>query len=267
MVGVKTLTAIKNLNNTLNEQRNSFDKLSSGKRITKASVDPAGLAIATALASEAATLDVGTRNARYSQSALDIAGGALNEISNISSRLGELATQAANGALSDTQRTALNEEYQQLSQEITRIAATTEFNGVNLLQGANLTTQVGIDSSADSTITVPGIDVDSVAQTVVTQDISSQAGAQSALTAVNNFVANVSANQGQLGSVYSRLDSAIANNEVSRENKIAAASRIEDVDFAAELAKKVSLDIKAQAGVAISASANQSASVVLNLLK
>lgn len=268
MVGlISTLSTLKNLNSALNEKQKSLSKLSSGKRINSAADDPAGLAVAAALTSEATTISVGTRNAQYSQSALDIAGGALNQIANISSRLGELASQAANGALSDTQRSSLNDEYQALTQEISRIASTTEFNGVSLLQGDALSSQVGTDSSADSTITVDGVDVDSIAQPVVSQDISSQGGAQSALTAVNNFVANLAASQGQLGSTYSRLDSAIANNQVSAENRIAAASRIEDVDVAAEFAKKVASDIRSQAGVAVSASANQTASVVLNLLR
>ena len=260
-------TSLRHLGNSLNQQKSSFEKLSSGKRINRAADDAAGLAVATQLKADASTLAVGSRNASYSQSALDIAGGALQEISNIAGRLGELATEAANGALSDDQRATLNAEYQQLSQEITRISESTQFNGRSLLQGDTLTSQVGTDSSADSSITVEGVNVNSTSSQVITQNISTQAGAQAALSAVNDFVSNVAQTQGQLGSAYSRLDSAIANNEVSRENRIAAASRIEDVDYAAEFAKKVAGEIRAQAGVAISASANQTAATVLNLLK
>ena len=264
---VNSLQNLRNLNDALGKQQSSFNKLSSGKRITKAADDAAGLAVATQLQAEAATLSVGSRNATYSQSALDIAGGALTQISDISQRLGELATQAGNGALSDAQRSSLNAEYQQLTQEVSRIAGSTQFNGKNLLQGDTLDAQVGNSGDANSVISVSGIDAQALSSGVSAQDISTQSGAQAAITAVNSFVSSLASAQGNIGSSYSRLDSAIANNEVSAENRIAAASRIEDVDYAAEFAKKVGNDIRSQVGVAVNAQANLSAAVVQNLLK
>lgn len=258
---------IRNLSKALNEQKSSFEKLSSGKRITRASDDAAGLAVAAALNAEASTLAVGSRNASYSQSAIDIAGSALTQISDIAGRLGELATQAASGTLSDSQRSTLNQEYQALTQEVSRIAETTQFNGTSLLKGDQISAQVGTDSSADSQIASPGVDINGIAAAVVGGSISTANAAQSAITAVNSFVSDLASAQGKLGATYSRLDSAINNNDVGRENRIAAASRIEDVDYAAEFAKKVATDIKAKSSVAVSAQANQSAATVLNLLK
>jgi len=264
---INSLANLRNLNDALSKQESSFNKLSSGKRITKAADDAAGLAVAKQLQAEAATLSVGSRNAGYSQSALDIAGGALNQISDISQRLGELAVQAGNGALSDAQRSSLNAEYQQLTQEVSRISETTQFNGKNLLKGDSLDTQVGNNGDASSIISTSGVDAQALAAGISSQDISTQGGAQAAITAVNSFVSSVASTQGNVGSSYSRLDSAIANNDVSAENRIAAASRIEDVDVAAEFAKKIGNDIRAQVGVAVNAQANQSAAIVQSLLK
>jgi len=233
----------------------NFEKLSSGKRINRAKDDAAGLQIAAQLQTDTVTLTKGAQNIDYSQASLEIAGGALSQIADIAGRLGELATQAANGALSDAQRESLNGEYQQLTQEVGRIASTTQFNGKSLLDGSQLNTQVGTDGSSKSTITVEGVDLSSLASAISGQDISTAEGAQNAISLVNSFATSVGDSQGTLGAGSSRLSTAQSNNVVAAENSTAARSRIEDVDYAAELADKTANQIRQQVGAALNAQA------------
>ena len=110
--------------------------------------------------SEADTLKTGTRNVSYAQSAAQIADGATQQLSGITSRMQELATQSANGTLSDTQRQALQVEFSELQEEAGRIVSTTEFSGQQLLSGDGFVVQVGSDGGPDSTIQIDNIDID-----------------------------------------------------------------------------------------------------------
>lgn len=243
-----------------------FKQLASGKRINSASDDPAGLAIAKGLEAAVATLGQAQRNIADSTSSVEIADAALGSVSDITSRLSELAAQASNGTLSDQQRGALNIEYQQLSQEIQRIGATTEFNGTNLLTGDAFTSQVGIDSTANSQISIAGTNLASLAQSVTSQDITTQAGAQTALDQANAFIGTLAQARGQFGAVESRLERAYDNAGSAREKIAGAQSRIEDADIAQSAADKVANDIRQQTTTAIFAQANQTAKTVLQLL-
>ena len=121
-----SLGSTRNLNSALREINKSSEKLSSGKRINKASDDPAGLAIAVSLASDAAVYKQASNNVNYGQSLISIQDGALQQIGDIGARMKELSTEAANGTYSDSQRAALDQEYQALSAEAQRISASTE---------------------------------------------------------------------------------------------------------------------------------------------
>ncbi len=241
-------------------------KLSAGTRIRKASDDPAGLSVAAKLDAVATTLSQGSRNVADTQSALDIADSALSQISDISSRLQELATQSANGTLSDDQRKSLQSEYSQLTQEVQRISATTEFNGKKLLNGDGVSTQVGTDSGSSSQIEFSGVDVSSLVSSVASGDIGTQEGARAALDQVKQFTSDVSSKRGDIGAVSSRLETASKNNDVEEENALAAASRIRDADVADLTAQKVAAQIQLRASTALSAQANQNATIVRQLL-
>ncbi len=246
------ISGVRRLNKGLDELQGIFNKLSSGKRITKASDDAAGLAIAAQLNSDVATYSAASRNASDAQSAIQIADSALSQISDIGGRLAEISTQAANGTLSDTQRQALNQEYQALSQEITRITETTEFNGNKLLSGESISIQVGTDSGSNSQITIGG-----VSGVTAGGDISTQATAKAAIESINSFISNVAAERGKLGASSQRVQVAQNNIEVARENSASAASRIEDLDYASEVAKKTAKEIQTQAGPALLAQAGR----------
>lgn len=255
------------LNNAQNDLKKSFEKLSSGKRINKASDDAAGLAIAAQLQSDAVVLKQANRNIGDAQSAIDITDGALSQVGDITGRLQELATQSANGTLSDEQRTSLNNEFQQLTQEIQRIGATTEFNGKNLLGGEGITVQAGTDSSGNSQIATAAANVQQLSSTLSSLDVSTVQAATAALDAVKGFADSISSSRGELGSTSSRLQVADNNNEERRINSLQAESRIRDADIAQESANNIAASIKSQASVAISAQANLSTQKVLELLK
>jgi len=258
---------LKSLNRTQEQLQRSFEKLSSGKRINRASDDAAGLAIANALATDAVVLRQGTRNAADAQSALEISDSALSQISDINSRLQELAVQASNGTLSDEQRSALNTEYQELSQEIQRIGETTEFNGIKLLNGSEVSVQVGTDSSSGSQISTEGADISSLAQSVTAQALNSVEGARAAIDALSKFASSVNSSRGDIGATSARLQSASNSNEEQRINSIEAESRIRDADVAQSVAENVTLKIQQRQAAALGAQINIQSSRVLDLLK
>lgn len=269
MAGNSSSLSINNfLTKNISQLSQSFKKLASGSRINSASDDAAGLAIAEALGANAATLQVANRNTQDAQSAIEIADGAISQVGDIGSRLKELATQASNGTLSDTQRAALQTEFSELSQEIGRITNTTEFNGIKLVTGDEVTAQVGSDSSADSQIKVPGTSIATASSDVASQNISTQAGAQAALAKVDTLIQQASQSRGQLGASSSRLSVAESANSSRYQNVRAAESRIRDVDVAEESAKLTSAQIRTNAATAISAQAGKlNANNVLKLLK
>jgi len=262
------MSSIKGLNSTLNINtqniESSFKKLSSGKRINSAADDPAGLAVAEKLLSEAKLYEQASQNAGYSQLAGNIAQGALSQVSDITTRMSELATQAANGTLSDDQRSSLNNEYQSLRQEIDRISATTEFNGVQVLSGESQVSQVGIDSSGNSQISSPSV---SLSTSGVAAGIGTIDQARAAIESVKTLTQNVTDTAGQIGAYTNRLAISEQNNLVAKENVLAAESRIRDVDYAAEVANYTKAAVLQKANQAMSAQANKlSADTVMKLL-
>lgn len=258
---------IKSLNTTQSALQRNFAKLSSGKRITSAADDPAGLAIAAVLDAVDVGLAQGSRNSSYAVSAVAVADSALEQVSNISSRLQELATQAANGTVSDSQRSALNKEFQQLTQEAQRIGATTEFNGRSLLSGDSISAQVGTDGAASSQISVSGVDLSGLLASLTSSAIDSVDGARNALSSLSDFASNVSSARSNLGSSDARLQVAAENSDAARIPVAAGKARIEDINIAEEAAALVSNQIIQNKQAALSAqSDNLIKSIALKLL-
>lgn len=243
-------------------KESSFQKLSSGKRVNSAKDDAAGLAIAAALSAEQGVFNQGIRNASDGISIANIFESSLNEVSDIGTRMQELAMQAGNGTLSQEQRVALNEEYQALKAEQDRIINTTEFNGKKVFN-EEIQLQVGKDASANSQIAIPSVSASNI---VGEGDLLS---AESALNALDSLGAQsevITSKRAELGAATARLETAIANNRVAAENLAAAESRIMDVDVAFETAKLAAESIKAQAGTAMLAQANQTQQTVSKLI-
>jgi flagellin len=275
---IASLNAQRRLGQSTNELRGSFERLSSGLRIVRARDDAAGLAIADTLRADQRIASVAIRNANDGISLISIADGALNEIGNVLQRMGELAEQSANGTLSSTQRSALQQEFGSLASEVTRISETTSFNGLQLLSGTStVSLQVGFDSSANSQIaftgtngTLESLGLASAGSKTLTFSLNAATGGQqaalSALDAVKGAIGSLTASRGTLGAAESRLNVAINNLQVARENFSAAESQIRDVDVAEEAAKLTRLNILQQAGAAVLAQANQQPALALALL-
>jgi flagellin len=260
----------------------TYEKLTSGQRINRASDDAAGLAIADSLRVNARLATVAVRNAQDGISAIAVADGALASIGGVLSRLAELTQQAANGSYSLVQRSALQAEFATLGSEIERIAVTTTFNGVSLLSGsAQISFQIGFDGASTSQIqldqnggaTLQRLGLATAGSSALTYSLTgtssdlSQSAAREALAAVNGAITSLNSLRGTLGTVEARLQSAITNLTTSRENIQAAESRISDVDVAVEAAELTRLNILQQAGSAVLAQANQQPQLAVQLLR
>ncbi len=252
------------------QQEAEFSKLSSGKRITKSADDAAGLAIATKMEAETKGLRVATRNANDAISLVQVAEGGLNETSNILTRLRELSIQAGSDTVGDTERGFLSLEYEQLVQEADRISKTTTFNGRNLLAGEGdvLQFQVGAFGGENNLIQLDASSTDASSESlgVGGTHLRDKDGAIDNLEKIDNAINKVSAFRANFGSVQSRLQSTINNNDVAVVNQEAARSRIQDVDVADSTAKVASAQIRNAAGVATLAQANQIGQGALRLI-
>lgn len=278
---ITSLQAQRRLGTATDALAKTYERLSSGQRINRASDDAAGLAIADSLKATARIAAVAVRNANDGISTIAIADSALGEIGNVLSRLAELSEQSANGVFSATQRSALQNEFTALGSEIERIAVTTEFNGVKLLSGGNeLVLQVGFNSGSTSRISYQGVQgtlaslglaatgVSNLAYSLNGVSISEgQSASRLALDAVNAAISSLAATRGVLGATESRLQVAINNLSVARENFLSAESRIRDVDVASEAAELTRLGILQQAGASVLAQANQQPGLALSLLR
>jgi flagellin len=278
---VASLNAQRRLASTTSQLQKSYERLSSGLRISRASDDSAGLAIADSLRADQRIATVAIRNANDGISLISIADSALGEIGNVLSRMAELSEQSSNGTLTTVQRSALGSEFTALSSEIERISVTTSFNGLNLLSGGGqVSLQIGFDSTSTAQISFSGVQgtlaslglatTGSSALTYSLNGATAAAGqlaAQSALDAVRGAISSLTSARGTLGAAESRLSVTINNLQVARENFASAESQIRDVDVASEAANLTRLNILQQAGAAVLAQANQQPSLALSLLR
>jgi flagellin len=245
----------------------AMDRLSSGKRINSAKDDAAGLAIATRMGSNIRGLSQAIRNANDGISLTQTAEGALAETSNILVRMRELAMQSANGTNAASDRTALQSEVTALIGQIGDIATRTTFNGTALLNSATTSIDIQTGLATGQTVSVAIGDMQAAALGVGTVDISTAAGASTALAALDTAINTVATQRASLGAAQSRLDSTVNNLTESVTNLSASKSRIEDTDFSAESTKLASAQILSQASTAMLAQANQSQQDVMNLLR
>ena len=268
---VSSLNAQRNLTNSTNRVSKSLERLSSGLRINRAGDDAAGLAISEGLKSDIRVLEQSSRNAQDGISMLQTAEGALDSVSATLVRMRELAQQAANETLGASERTYLNNEFQALSDEITRVATYTEFNGVNLLDGtggADLEIMIGtdaadlieVDFSTDTDATALGINA-----SVLTG--ADNTAAKSAMDALEAAIDTISSTRADFGAAQNRLESASMTISNTMENLSAANSRIRDVDIAAETSSMTANQILQQAGVAVLTQANTTPQLALMLLQ
>ncbi len=283
--------AIRIFNNTasVNAQRNldinssrlskSIERISSGIRINKGADDAAGLAISEGLRSDIRALRQATRNANDGMSLVNVAEGALNEQSGILIRLRELASQAATGTVGSTERASIQLEFSALRQELTRIANTTEFNGIGLIDGSLASSvsstshtliQIGIDNTANSRLNLNStLALDAVTAENLgldTLSITASAEALTALASIETAIASVTASRGKVGAIQNRLQRSVSSLSISTENLQAAESAIRDADIAHEIAELTKNQILVQTSTAMVGQSNLIPQSVLQLL-
>jgi flagellin len=265
------MTAQRNLSVSTGRLQGNFARLASGLRIATAADDAAGLAISERMRSQIKSYTVAGRNAMDGVSLAQTAEGALNEVSGILNRMRELSMQSANGTLSAGDRATLDNEFAQLRDEVDRIANTTVFNGINLLDGSASTgipIQVGIGDSATNDVINITLDSTSATQlSIATTDITSITGAQVALTSIDTAINAVNDARGVLGAQQNRMESSLRSIQVQRENLSASESRIRDVDVAMETADLTRNSIMQQAATSILQQANVQPQIALSLLQ
>jgi len=268
---VNSVFAQKNLSRTQDRLRSNFEHLSSGLRITKAADDAAGLALSESMRAEIKSLHQAKRNTMDGVSVVQTTEAALQEISDVVTRMRELAVQASSGVIQGTERGYLQTELTALQDEIDRIADTTNFNGLNLTDGSttSLSVQVGIFDTANDRISVSLVDANTAALAIDTGtvDFGSAGNAQTAITAFDVALDSINTGRAQLGAAQNRLTSTMHNLESYTENLIEAESRIRDVDFAAETAELTRNQVFSQAGTSVLAQANQGPQAALQLLQ
>ncbi len=268
---VNSVFAQKHLSRTQDKLRGNFEHLSSGLRITKAADDAAGLALSEGMRAEIRSLHQAKRNTQDGVSVVQTAEGALQEVTDIVSRMRELSVQAASGVLQATERAYLQTEFAAMQTEIDRIADSTLFNGLAIANGTNatVTVQVGAQNTANDRIDITLVDANTAALGIAaaTVNLGSAANAQAAITALDTAMDSVNNGRADLGAAQNRLGSAMANLENYTENLIDAESRIRDVDFAAETADLSRNQVFSQAGTSILAQANQGPQAALALIQ
>lgn len=271
---VAAINAQRNLGQTQMRLEGNFGRLSTGLRINRSSDDAAGLAISERLKSQIRSMSQAERNGNDGISLLQTAEGAMNEITGVFTRIRELAIQSANGTLGPTERGYIDDEKVALLAEVDRIANSTDFNGTPLLNGGAAgvasTFQIGTHGTAADRITVTVSDMTTAtlaAGALGALDLTTQAGAQTALATLDIALDDVSTARANLGTAQNRLLITVANLGNARENLSAANSRIRDVDVAAETAEMTRNNILTQSGVAVLAQANQMPTIALKLLQ
>ncbi len=267
---IASLNAQRALARTTERLQSNFRRLSTGLRIATAADDAAGLAISERFRAQVRSTEQAIRNAQDGISLTQTGEGALNEVSSILIRLRELAVQANNATVSGQDRNTLNQEFRDLINEVDRIARSTTFNSVNLLDGSGSTLvfQVGIGTTIGiDTILLTLSNTLSSTLGLVSIDVGATGSPTSAITAIDSAINTVARVRGSFGAVQNRLNATVQNLRIQSENLSAAESRVRDVDVAAETAELTRNSILQQAAIAVLSQANVQPQIALQLLQ
>ncbi len=283
------MNVARNLGSHFEALQTSTRRMASGLRITQASDDAAGLAVRELLRADVSSLQQGIRNANDAISLIQTADGALGVIDEKLIRMKELAMQASTGTYNSDQRLIIDSEYQAMASEITRIANSTDFNGIYLLNG-NLSSTThsgtglvstgqlkvhfgtGNDSSEDyyyiqiNSSTASALGVGLASGTGNGASISTQALAQASLDVLRTAIVSKDKIRANLGALQNRLENTVQVLEIQAENVAAAESRISDVDVATEMTEFVKNQILTQASVSMLSQANSLPRMALSLI-
>jgi len=268
---VEAANAHRVLNNTNNALSKSMERLSSGLRINRAADDAAGLAVSEVMRSQIRGMGVASRNAQDGVSLVQVADGALGNVGDMLQRVRDLAVQASNGTLTDSQRGNLDAEVQQILTEINKTGTDTEFNGISILSGSvavaasAVTLQVGANGGQEIAFTIGTVSTAHLGIGAIA--VSTAAAAVAAISLIDDAIGDVTTGRASLGAVQNRLEQTIGRLALTSENLQAAESRIRDADMAAEMIEMTRNQILQQSGTAMLSQANAAPQSVLSLLK
>lgn len=278
---IASLNAQRNLNGSSNAMGVSLQRLSSGLRVNSAKDDAAALAISQGMTSQIRGSNQAIRNANDGISVGQTVEGAMGNLSSMMQRIRELAVQSSNDSVSSTNRSQLQKEADELTQEISRVIATTEFNGVKLLSGGNnLNFQVGYDGATTNQIAVSIDDFaasaagggflnsfSSTLNATGTVNILTSANASASIEEMDSDIDKMNTQRAKFGAVQNRFEAVIANLASYAENLSASKSRMIDADYASETALMTRNQVLQQAGTAILAQANALPQSAMSLLR
>ncbi|HAZ40433.1 flagellin [uncultured Exiguobacterium sp.] len=289
---VQALKAYRNLSINQTNVKTTMDKLSSGQKINRGADDAAGLAISEKMRNRLKALDKAEQNVLDGVSMIQTAEGGLSETHNLLQRMRELAVQAGNGTLATEDRTAIQEEINQLTNEVSRIAKTTQFNGKELLsgkfndadsalfiqtnaganEGISITINdmqalaIGVSSTTQADSSIRPLDFPSGSAPEYALSVMTATDANDAISHYTKAIDTISQQRAQLGAIQNRFEATSSVLSVSVENLTASESRIRDTDMAREMMEYAKYNILNQSGMAMIAQANALPQGVLQLL-
>lgn len=258
-----SVDSINNLSSSYSAYNPTTQSITSGTQINRAADNAAGLAITTGMTTEIIGQSVGMRNANDGISLLQTADGATRGMTESVQRMYELSVQAMNGTLNASQRNMLDQEFQQNLQEINKMATTTKFNEISLLDGQNPQINIALGDSS-STLDLPTLTTDALGLTGMSINDLTQIG--TTMDALLNATSALSSSQAEFGAQQNGLYSAVSNMATSQQNSYASRSQILDTDYARASANKARDDVLNQAGIMMQAHNNQDKANVLQLL-
>ena len=264
---VTAMNTSRQLGITTTGLQKSTEKLSSGYKINRAADDAAGLSISEKMRNQIRGLNKAASNAQDGISLVQTAEGALNEVHSMLQRISELAVQASSDINATADRTAVNDEITQLTTEIDRVASTTQFNKMNILDGTfkDKSIQVGANAGENIAISIDNMDCATLGMT--NAGVDSYTNANTTLTNAQKAITSLSSKRSALGAIQNRLEHTYDNLNNISENTQAAESRIRDTDMASEMVSYSKNNILQQAGQSMLAQANQANQGVLSLLQ
>jgi flagellin len=268
---IPALQAEAALGNTQSTLNSTLEQLATGQRINSGATDPAGLAIANGLSANIAALNQSIQNANDGTGSLQVADGALSQVTSLLNTAVTIATEAATGTVSSAQRDSLNSEYQAILSEINRIGTSTAYNGTSVFS-ASTTSIFLTDANSSSTITdtvgalsttVLGLTTGGTNTSLAGTDGT---GAQAALTAIDAAIQTVANDRGTIGASVNRLNDASAVMTTQVQNLTAAENNIMAADIPSTISDLSRESVLNQTGMAALAQANSQESSILTLL-
>ena len=250
------------------KNRHNAKQMASGVRIYSAALDPGGVAMSEKFRARIQGLRESSRNIGQAQNMINVASGVTETTGGALERMRELAVQAASGTLSTTDHAAIQQEFGQLQDTLADVSATTEFNGLALADGSNpsVSVQVGPDAGDSYDVALADLSAGSLGVDAASVDLSTQAGAESAIGAIDSALDEVHSHAAAYGAAYNRLGSSYASMQDELENMVEADSRIRDVDFAEATADAARNDVMKNAGIAVMVQSNTDAMTAARLL-